>query len=165
MIKRAKNSNCKDLNYAIYDSNNEIIISDGKWNLVDLVCGIIDKGSIDELLFTTYSITETTARRIAMLVDSGKIKKVTCVLDCYMERRYPAVVQLLSGFANITYADIHAKICLIDAEMHGISIIGSANWTNNKRIESYQINYYYYDRDKDFNKYVQLLKAFEYDNK
>jgi hypothetical protein len=36
-------------------------------------------------------------------------------------------------------ASLHAKVCVLQNEQYSITIIGSANWTRNSKIESYYV--------------------------
>lgn len=110
-------------------------ISDGSWSLHDLLLSIIDKYAPADIWITTYSITQFPASILAGMVDEGKIKQLKVLMDYRAKDRYPAVEQLMSNVSELKMTPIHAKVFIIQNEIDSLLIIGSANWTANKRIE------------------------------
>ncbi len=115
----------------------KVFVSNGDWNLCDLLESICVVYNIKNVVITSYSFTETSARRLGLLCVDGQIENCTIILDHKATIRYPNVTQLLVGFANLSFSDIHAKVMNIQFNSGSkIALIGSANWTNNKRIET-----------------------------
>jgi uncharacterized membrane protein len=118
----------------------QIIINNGSWNNAQLLESLIDQfGKIESVFITTYSFTETLARQLGILVVDGKIANCHIVLDHKATVRYPNVSQLLCGFSKLQFANIHAKILHVvwaNNALPPTTILGSSNWTNNKRVES-----------------------------
>lgn len=110
-------------------------ISDGSWSLHDLLLSIIDQYAPADVWITTYSITQFPASILAGLVSDGKIKQLKILMDYRAKDRYPAVEQLISNVSELKLTPIHAKIFILQNQNNSIIIIGSANWTTNKRIE------------------------------
>jgi len=115
-----------------------VFFNPGLWNLVDLLQQLIKKyGTAKELIFSTYSITEFSARQIALLYIDGLINHIEIVLDSNAIKRYPNVSQLLYNIGTVKYSNIHAKITFLSfTSGFRLAIVGSANWTQNRRIES-----------------------------
>ena len=110
-------------------------ISDGSWSLHDLLLSIIDKYAPADIWITTYSITQFPASILAGMVDEGKIKQLKVLMDYRAKDRYPAVEQLMSNVSELKLTPIHAKVFILQNATESLLIIGSANWTANKRIE------------------------------
>lgn len=110
-------------------------ISDGSWSLHDLLLSIIHNYAPADVWITTYSITQFPASILACMVDEGKIKQLKVLMDYRAKDRYPAVEQLMSNVSELKLTPIHAKVFIIQNENDSLLIIGSANWTTNKRIE------------------------------
>ncbi|WP_347268971.1 hypothetical protein [Paracoccus sp. (in: a-proteobacteria)] len=112
-------------------------VSNGDWSMHDLVIELIKKYGPADLYFTTYALREFAVRQIINAIELKQIKSVTLILDYKAKSRTPEVYQLASmNFSKIFLASIHAKVAVLKCANHFISIIGSANWTNNPRIEA-----------------------------
>jgi hypothetical protein len=110
-------------------------ISDGSWSLHDLLLSIIHHYARADVWITTYSITQFPASILAGMVDEGKIRQLKVLMDYRAKDRYPAVEQLMSNVSELKLTPIHAKVFIIQNETDSLLIIGSANWTTNRRIE------------------------------
>lgn len=110
-------------------------ISDGSWSLHDFLLSIIDQYAPAEVWITTYSITQFPASILASMVDEGKITQLKVLMDYRAKDRYPAVEQLISNVSELKLTPIHAKVFIIKNKTRSLLLIGSANWTANKRIE------------------------------
>jgi len=112
-------------------------VSDGDWSMHDLVMELLKKYKPADLWITTYALRETYVRQILMAQDRGDLNKVKMVLDYRAKVRTPEVFQLAANNINqICLTAIHAKATILKTKDHYISIIGSANWTSNPRIEA-----------------------------
>ena len=113
-------------------------LNDGRWSLYDFLKLVVEQGNRpSNVWISTYSMTELSARVIAQLVDRGHIGKLHLLMDYESKIRYPQVDQLLSNVATtFGLTQLHAKVLVIMGEYGCITLIGSANWTRNMRIES-----------------------------
>lgn len=122
----------------LINGNTQYFITNGNWSMYDLLIRLVDKiVSPVEVFLTFYSMTELSARILAKMVQEGKIRQLTIIYDRKSEIRYPNVHQILQGIARMKPVHIHAKLMLvrsIDTNNH-ITVLGSANWTRNPRIE------------------------------
>ena len=112
-------------------------VSDGDWSLHDLVMSLIPLcGSAVELYLTTYAIREFPVRQLILAQERGDIKRVVMLLDYRAKVRTPEVFQLAKMNVDSIYlTSIHAKVTVIRAKDCCFTIVGSANWTQNPRIE------------------------------
>lgn len=121
---------------AVKRFNNFHFVSDGSWSLHDLLLSIIDLYAPAEVWLTTYSITQFPASILAGFIQDGKISKLNILMDYRAKDRYPAVEQLISNVSTLKLTPIHAKLFIIRNDKECLTLLGSANWTTNKRIEA-----------------------------
>lgn len=111
-------------------------VSKGDWSMHDLLMELLKKYRPAELYFTTYALREFAVRQIILSQQAGDISTVNMILDYRAKVRVPEVYQLASNnFNKICLFGIHAKVAVIKSAAGSISIVGSANWTSNPRVE------------------------------
>jgi len=110
--------------------------TDGRWHLHDVIVWVLSQTGAADLHFCTYAIKEYQARLFSNMHKDGLIRKATALIDYRNDVQYPQAVQLLKGFAEIGYRRTHAKVTVISNEHWGVTIIGSANLTNNTQADT-----------------------------
>lgn len=111
-------------------------LSKGDWSMHDLIMQLLKTYNPAELFITTYALREFSVRQIILAQDAGLISSVKMLLDYRAKVRTPEVYQLASQNINkICLMGIHAKVCVLKSAKGSVSIVGSANWTSNPRIE------------------------------
>lgn len=121
----------------IKTENNIHFISSGDWSMHDLLTELLNDHGPAELYFTTYSIREFAVRQILNAIEAGKITAVTLLLDYKARARTPDVFILAEmNFNKIYLTSVHAKVTVLKTAIGYITIVGSANWTTNPRIEA-----------------------------
>ena len=110
----------------------------GDWSLYQLVEKLLEQtGPGTELYLATWSISELSARKLLGWVEEGKVSKIVGVIDYRSKNRHPAAFHLAKNvFSKIKIAYCHAKVTALIGGGHNITINGSANWTENPRLES-----------------------------
>ena len=112
-------------------------ISSGKWSLYDLLIALLPFCSPAVLYLSTYSLTEFSARILARNVSEGHLSAVHILLDKRAKVRYPEVYQLAGNISNrIRLMEVHAKVMVLQSADRIVTVVGSANWTENPRIEA-----------------------------
>lgn len=112
-------------------------ITNGQWSMYDFLLVAVEKFKPCDVYLSTYSMTEMSARVIGKLVQDGLIRNVTFLMDYKAEARYPNVHQILRNIGHVHSTQIHAKLLVIRSESGMCcSLLGSANWTKNRRIEA-----------------------------
>lgn len=112
-------------------------ISDGDWSMHDLVTELLNKFSPADIFITTYAIREFAVRQLLMALEKKLLLSVTMILDARAKTRTPEVYQLAShNFSRIRLTEIHAKVTVIRSAKGSVTIVGSANYTSNPRIEA-----------------------------
>ncbi len=114
----------------------EIFFSGGRWSMHDLINYFIKITGPCKVYITTYAISDKAATTLINLFEAGLIKEFYCILDTRMKVRNPNVLSLINhNFANVKQSNCHAKVTVLQNDEYNITIIGSANHSNNPRIE------------------------------
>lgn len=105
---------------------------------------IRETGRIDELILATYSINNRIINSLIRLIDKNLIGSIDIIISDSIRSRLPKVNDHLVELSEtrpvrIRYAWTHAKITLIRAGDHNLSIEGSGNWGENAQHEQYII--------------------------
>jgi hypothetical protein len=111
-------------------------VSDGDWSTNDLVMELLKLYKPAELFITTYALRELPVRQIILAQERKEILSVHMLIDYRAKARTPEVFQLAEMNINRIYlTNIHAKVTVLRSEAGCVTIVGSANWTQNPRIE------------------------------
>lgn len=111
--------------------------SNGDWSLWELVDYMLKQTGPADIYIATWSISELSARKLVQWMEEGRIKKLIGVVDVRSKNRHPAAFHLSKNiFSEIRVAYCHAKVTVLVGNGQFISINGSANWTENPRLES-----------------------------
>lgn len=112
-------------------------VSDGDWSMHQLLMAILDKTGPAAVYMSTYAMNETAARIVAQLREENVITSLYCLLDDRVDVRSAGSLQLIQSVAD-KYALVHthAKVTAIINDAWHIAVIGSANYTENKRYEA-----------------------------
>lgn len=111
--------------------------SNGEWSMHQLLLQLIDIIGPADVYISSYAFGETPARIIANLKEKGLIKSLHCLLDDRVESRTAGSMQLISSIADSFATTMtHAKVTLLKNDLHTVSVVGSANYTENKRWEA-----------------------------
>lgn len=127
----------KALLQSLRDGHSTHYVSDGDWSMHDLVIELLKTYKHSDLWITTYALRETPVRQLILAQDRGDILSVNMLIDYRAKMRTPEVFQLASQNMNrIHLTSIHAKVCVIRSAHGCVTVVGSANWTSNPRIEA-----------------------------
>lgn len=102
-----------------------------------------ERGHIDELVLSTYSINKRILLSFMNLVEKGSIASMFLLVADSLRHQRPAVVDLLDSFAStrdelrVKYAWNHSKMLLARCGQDHFVIEGSGNWSENSRHEQY----------------------------
>lgn len=109
----------------------------GDWSTHNLIGHLLETTGTAEIWACTWSMTEDSIRSLLKLKNEGHIKKLHILCDWRVKIRCPeAMIMARQNFAELKVATCHAKVCVIQNANWQISIVGSANFTNNPRIEA-----------------------------
>lgn len=111
--------------------------SEGDWSMHQMLLALLNLSGPADVYISSYAMGETPARVIAQLVESGVILSLNCVLDNRIEVRTAGSLQLIRSICtNYALIDTHAKVTIIQNADWNLCVIGSANYTENKRFEA-----------------------------
>lgn len=103
-------------------------------------------GEIHEMYLATWTISKANIERINQALESERLKNLVLVFSSTLKPAnpalYAALVGRLKGKANVKLKEInsHAKTFSIsDGKGNFITVSGSANWSENPRIENFLI--------------------------
>jgi len=112
-------------------------VSNGDWSMHEMLMALLDITGPAHVSISSYAMSESPARILALLKEKGSILSLSCVLDNRIDVRTAGSFQLMKGISDrLILVDTHAKVTVITNELWSISVIGSANYTENKRYES-----------------------------
>lgn len=112
-------------------------VSLGDWSTHDLLFFLLEQTGPARVWFTTWAISEYAIRQLYQFVEHGMILQLKGIFDYRNGVRKPAELQFLQQITTeIKPAKCHAKVTVIENDDWGISIVGSANFTRNPRIEA-----------------------------
>lgn len=112
-------------------------VSLGDWSSHDLLFFLLEQTGPAKVYFTTWAISEYAIRQLYNLIEQGMILELKGIFDYRNGIRKPAELQFLEKISTeIKPAKCHAKVTVLENENWGISIVGSANYTRNPRIEA-----------------------------
>lgn len=100
---------------------------------------------ITEMYLATWTISKQNIKRIKEAIETGKIKNITFVFSSTLKGANPALYSNLmlnlKQFKQIKLKEInsHAKTFSLSNGIDYITVSGSANWSENPRIENYLI--------------------------
>lgn len=132
-----ENSICSDVIGKLEKDSIIQFVTKGEWSTHDLIFHILNQIGSAELTIATWSVTSPVVSQIANMIDKGMITKLDGLFDWRMKVRCPEAEQFMKfNCANIRLVNCHAKVTVIKNDNWSITIVGSANLTNNPRIES-----------------------------
>lgn len=110
----------------------------GLWSTHDLVFHILDIIGPAKLTFATWSMTEAPAQMIMSGLNSGFITKLNALFDVRIRVRNPQTFDYIKNNIgqHCRISSCHAKVSVLENDDWSVSIVGSANYTNNPRIEA-----------------------------
>lgn len=111
-------------------------VTAGRWSLHQLLEYLLRRIGPCRLWMTTWTITEEPMRVLLSLIREGLILELNAVLDYRIERRKPEAFQLASNImTRICLTKCHAKVVVLRNEKWNVTILTSANFSKNPRIE------------------------------
>ena len=112
-------------------------MSDGSFSQHELLLGALELTGPARMYVSTYAMSETSTRCIAGLLDNGLLLDVFAVVDNRIDTRSAGSLQLLKSIAKAcVLVNCHSKVTVIASASASVVILGSANYTENKRIET-----------------------------
>ena len=112
-------------------------VSAGEWSSHDVMVHLLNQTGPADIYIATWSFTEIAARIILKQIEEKMIRNIYLLLDWRVKVRTPEVLGLLKfNISTIRLTQCHAKVTAIVNDNWGVAVVGSANYTNNPRIEA-----------------------------
>lgn len=112
-------------------------VSAGSWALHDLLRYVIQQVGPADVLGFTWSITQPAADQLVDMIQKGEIKSLSIVMDGKMSKwSRGASVYLKDHCRDFRIVGCHAKGFWLHSEKMDVSVVSSANFSNNPRIEA-----------------------------
>lgn len=109
----------------------------GRWSMHQLLEYTLRKTGPCNVWLTTWTITEEPMRQLLMMIREGLILELRALLDYRIEKRKPEAFQLASKIMpTIKLTKCHAKVLVLRNAQWDVTILGSANFSRNPRIEA-----------------------------
>ena len=111
--------------------------SAGEWSTHELLYHLLQQTGPAKVYIATWSMTETPARWLGEMLTRGMMEQLELVLAFRTKNHHPGAYHLAKQLAaRVRLTVLHAKVTVIESPSHSVSIVGSANYTNNPRIEA-----------------------------
>ncbi len=102
-----------------------------------LLLYILQKVGPSKVWMTTWTITEDPMRALLMMVQDGLITELNAIFDYRIEKRKPEAFQLASNLVTrIKLTKCHAKVLVVRAADWDVTVVSTANFSKNPRIEA-----------------------------
>ncbi|RYE02392.1 MAG: hypothetical protein EOP50_00180 [Sphingobacteriales bacterium] len=113
-------------------------VSDGDWSMHQLLEELLMRMGPSEALISSYAFSELPARKLADLKASGAITRLSCIIDSRVDVRSASALSILTNVSDrLKLCQTHAKVTILRNSVGAVAIvIGSANYTTNKRYEA-----------------------------
>ena len=121
------------------------VLVDGSFDFWTWVPGIVHElGTAEQFYGATWAMNGRNVQELLSLMDAGKLKEVAMITGRFFKRvRIAAYIHMVEGLKKrggryVIFRN-HAKIILIHKRPHWITVEGSANFTDNPRLEQYTV--------------------------
>lgn len=111
--------------------------TEGAFSIHQLVCSIIKQIGPARVWIASWTVTEEPLRALQNLKKKGLITHLSGLFDNRTRERNPRGYQFARGVCDsLAFMKSHAKIYLIESDAGRVSIVASANWSRNPRLEA-----------------------------
>lgn len=111
-------------------------VTGARWSAHNLLHYLLQLTGPANIYISTYTISEDAVRLLALMMDSGTINQIHALIDKRFDNRNAKALQFAKEkFTSLKLRDCHAKVTVLMNDEWQISMVGSANYSNNPRIE------------------------------
>ncbi|HIY88261.1 MAG TPA: hypothetical protein H9824_06115 [Candidatus Bacteroides pullicola] len=109
----------------------------GEWAIHEVLPSLLSAMGVADVRIATFSVSEDSLRPLFFLRDEGQINRLTLLLDYTVKRHKLDLLLFAAGFTpDIRIDACHAKVLLVENDVHRFGIVGSANLNQNHRWEA-----------------------------
>ncbi len=118
-------------------TGNAAYYSEGDFSMHELLEALLDLTGPASVKITSFSITEVAIRAFHRLSEERKITNLRCILDQTVKSyRLGLLLFAVNVSSEIALAKNHAKIILIENDKWKLTVVSSANFNVNDKIEA-----------------------------
>lgn len=118
-----------------------MLVSQGSVSAHHVLAYVVDQIGPCHLKFTSWAISTKPIQTMINYLESKVVLSLECILSDRVTTECPAAIQLLrANCDDVHLAKIHAKGFIAWNDRWRISVNMTANFTQNPRIETYQVN-------------------------
>ena len=111
-------------------------VTKGHWSSHELLTSLLAVSGPANVSLTSWGLTEDPVRQLVALRSEGQIKELTMLIDRRIMVHCPTAYHLAkANIPRLRLINIHAKVIVVRSADWNITLITSANFTRNKRIE------------------------------
>jgi len=110
--------------------------TDGHWSAIHLLEFVLEQCGPADVWMTTWSISENAIRRMVSLHSEQSIKSLNALFDRRVKIYNTNAYHFAERHFKIKLMPVHAKVTVIKGERMTAVINQSANYNENKRLES-----------------------------
>lgn len=113
-------------------------VTAGLWSTHDLIFHLLSIIGPAKLTLATWSMTEAPAQMLMKGLDIGAITELDALFDVRIRVRNPQTFEFIKFNIgeHCRISSCHAKVSVLQNQNWSVSVVGSANYTNNPRIEA-----------------------------
>lgn len=116
-------------------------ISHGRWSMHDLLFYLLEHTGPAKVWLTTWALGDKALRLMAEGIEEGLITELNAVFDKRLRVRKAEIMQMATQVVHrMVLLDCHAKMLVVQGQELTLGVMGSANFTNNRRVECGVIN-------------------------
>ncbi len=109
----------------------------GLWSMHEMLGHILSFTGPAKVYLATWTINEDPARMLMNCLNTGIIQELFGLFDVRVKVRSPETYAFVKhNFCKAGLTICHAKVTVIQNENWNVTVIGSANYTHNPRIEA-----------------------------
>jgi hypothetical protein len=112
----------------------------GNWSLIDVIEYVINQIGNSHVHLSSWAIKNQAVVTLLKMREEGQIKSLHCLFDSRVPSTCKDAWQLVdANIESLKLTKVHAKVVAIKSDTHSVSVVSTANLTNNPRIERYVI--------------------------
>jgi hypothetical protein len=123
----------------LFEETNHFITSFGTFSMHHLLFHLLSFTGSADVYATSWAVGSDVANILLQGKKMGKIREGYFLFDYRVKKYRPRVHDLLQQNFVTKVTSCHAKVTVIKNEDHCVTVVGSANYTKNNRIESYVV--------------------------
>jgi hypothetical protein len=111
--------------------------SEAKFSMHELLEYLLHLTGPAAVRITSFSITEIAIRSFLNLMENGRITSLECIFDLAVKRHRLGLLYFMNNVvSSIALTKNHSKLILVKNSVWNVTVIGSANFNVNDKIET-----------------------------